>query len=354
MFPIFASAADWWLPVLLLILLLGPVASFLTAAWRFRKEEIVDGLSTSAVKRYLETFYHLRDNDPRGTFTSLYVHRFGRRRYAMAIAMLGAAGATAAVWMTASVLTWTGLHPASIPGLLDPVSVAALAGAYIWVVGEIITRWRFRDISPADLWSASWRLMLAVPLALAIGGLFAKELAIPIAFLLGAFPTRSVTTIARRFARRTMNLGADSDERAESELEKLQGIDTRTAERLADEGITTIVQLAYFDPVELTMRCASFSFSFIVDVISQALAHLYVSDDLAKLRPLSLRGAQEIASLITELDEGNDHEKAMANATIAAAATHLGMEATVVERTFREIAEDPFTEFLLEVWATSD
>jgi len=96
------------------------------------------------------------------------------------------------------------------------------------------------------------------------------DVALPIAFLLGAFPTRSISTIARRLARRQLNLGADTEEKAESELEALQGVDTRIAERFADEGITTIVPLAYSDPVELTTRCASFSFSFVVDCASQA------------------------------------------------------------------------------------
>jgi hypothetical protein len=349
-FELFAAYADWWLPALFLILLLGPVGSFFTGPWRFRRQEIVDGLTDSAIARYLRTFYNQKPADPRQTFTDLYVRRFGPRRYATALIVLTVIGATVTVWVTASILAWTGLRPANTAGLLDRVSVAALAGAYVWVVGELITRWRFRDISPGDLWSAAWRLVLAVPLALAIGALFAKEVAIPIAFLLGSFPTRSVTTIARRFARRTLNLGADS-EQAESELEKLQGIDTRTAERLADEGITTIVQLAYVDPIELTMRCASFSFSFIVDINSQALAHIYIGDKLEKLRALSLRGAQEISSMISDLDSGSDAEKKMAHAVITAAAGELAIDETSMERTFREIDADPYTAFLLAVWA---
>jgi hypothetical protein len=192
--------------------------------------------------------------------------------------------------------------------------------------------------------------VLAVPLAYAVGAMFAAQLAIPIAFLLGAFPTRSISTMARRLARRTLNLGADTDEKAESELEKLQGIDTRVAERFADEGITTIVQLAYGDPVELTMRCASFSFSFVVDCVSQALAWEYLTDDLPKLRAYSLRGAQEIANLVRELDGTDLAAQKQAGDTLTAAAKSLGIDAVAFERTLREIKEDPYTEFILEVW----
>jgi hypothetical protein len=254
------------------------------------------------------------------------------------------------VWVIASVLVWTHLHDET-PGILDSTAAAALSGAYVWVVADILSRWRFRDLSPADLWWFAWRLLMAVPLALAIGRLFAADLAVPIAFLLGSFPTRSISTIARRFARRTLNLGADTDQDAESQLQALQGIDTRIAERFADEGITTIVQLAYADPVELTMRCASFSFSFVVDMISQALAWIYLADNLAKLRISSLRGGQEIASLIAELDGEDNDAKTVARATLDAAAGAVGVPVASFERTLREIADDPYTQFLRDVWA---
>jgi hypothetical protein len=131
----------------------------------------------------------------------------------------------------------------------------------------------------------------------------------------------------------------------------LQGIDTRVAERLADEGITTVLQLAYADPVELTMRCASFTFSFVVDIISQALAWIYLADNLAKIRISSLRGAQEIASLIDELDGKDAEAKHLARATVNATAAAAGVAVASFERTLREIAEDPYTQFLRDVWA---
>src|SRR5438132_986517 len=201
LFDLFQRGADWWLVALSLALLLGPVAFYLAGPWAFRRQEILSGLSDSAIERYYQNF-HPRLNPKTQPFDEFYSDRFGRRR----------------------------------------------------------------DLFPSA--------MLAL--------------------------TR----------------GPDVDEKDESELEKLQGIDTRTAERFADEGITTIVQFAYADPVELTMRCASFTFSFVVDCSSQALAWIYFGDNLAKLRDCSLRGAQEIANLIEELDNGSDEEKKLARQTI--------------------------------------
>lgn len=346
MFQLFRQQAEWWLVGLLIVLLLGPIVFYLLGPWRYRREEILGNLSESSRKLYFKTF--CPGLTPAPKFENYYDSRFGRRHYLLPTVFLVAVTGTGAIWGIASVLVWT--HVTSdAPGILDATSVAALSGAFVWVVADLLTRWSFRDLSPSGLWWSSWRLVMAVPMAIAVGRTFPSDQAIPIAFLLGSFPTRSISTIARRFARRTLNLGAD-DKETESELQALQGIDTRIAERFADEGITTILQLAYADPVELTMRCASFSFSFVVDVVSQALAWIYLGDNLAKLRPSSLRGAQEIAAVIGELDS-HGKKKELARATVDQAATLAGVAPASFESTLREIAEDPYTEFLRDVWA---
>lgn len=351
MFDAFRTTAEVWLVVLLVSLLVGPVIFYLAGSWTYRRDQILDGLPPSSVTLYFKTFYPgLSGVTP--DFRTFYEKRFGRRWYIVPTLMLAVTGWIACTWTVASVLVWTHVrNPAA--GMLTGVSVAALTGGYLWVVADLVTRWRYRDMSPEDLWWSSWRLVLAVPLAYAIGAVLRPEVSIPIAFLLGAFPTRSVSTIARRLARRQLNLGADTDEKAESELEKLQGVDTRIAERFADEGITTIDQLAYADPVELTMRCASFAFSFVVDCASQSLAWIYLGDDLAKLRAWSLRGAQEIANLIMELDGDDESERGVAKDTLNAAARVVGVDPVAFERTLREIAEDPYTEFMSDVWGAS-
>jgi hypothetical protein len=352
MFELFQHSAEPWLVALFTGLLVGPVAFYLAGPWTFRRDEILQGISASAAKRYFKTFYPaISDQTP--SFAKFYSDRFGRRRYVIPTLTLVATGVMAATWTTASILVWTGLRAESA-GVLDRVSAAALSGAYLWVVADLIARWRFRDLSPADLWWSAWRIVVATPLAFAVSAMLNPTFAVPAAFLLGAFPTRSISTLARRFARRALNLGADVDEKSESELEKLQGVDTRIAERFADEGVTTIVQLAYSDPVELTMRCASFSFSFVIDCGSQALAWLYLGENLEKLRTYSLRGAQEISSLVAELDGERADEKAVARQTLLSAAAIVAVDPVAFERTLREIAADPYTEFMCDVWAVTD
>ena len=89
-----------------------------------------------------------------------------------------------------------------------------------------------------------------------------------------------------------------------------------------------------------------------VDAASQALAWLYLEDSLAKLRVYSLRGAQEIATLVSELDGDDASLKQIARTTIDEAAVTLNAKATSFERTLREIADDPYTQFLSAVWAS--
>ena len=83
----------------------------------------------------------------------------------------------------------------------------------------------------------------------------------------------------------------------------MQSIGKSNAERFKDEGVTTISGLAYADPIDLTIR-TNFDFNYVVDCVSQALMWIYFGKkkDYAKLFPLSLRGAQEVAAVMDWLD----------------------------------------------------
>ena len=117
--------------------------------------------------------------------------------------------------------------------------------------------------------------------------------------MLGAFPTGTLFTIARRLA--STQLGVADDPQGQGlELEQLQSISKTNAERFYDEGIATIVQLAYTDPIDLTIR-TNFDFTYVVDCFSQALLWIYFTDKSKGLAMYSLRGAQEVSSLMNSL-----------------------------------------------------
>jgi predicted flap endonuclease-1-like 5' DNA nuclease len=198
----------------------------------------------------------------------------------------------------------------------------------------------------------------------AFAAVAAKDLGPFIAFALGAFPLTALTAMLRRLAGKTLNLDATQEEKGD-DVTQLQGVNPTIAARLASEDITTVTQLAYCDPIRLVMR-SNLTFNFVTDCMSQALAWLNLKDQLALLRPMGMRGAVEIESLIDELDyepaatpSAPDEQAAaqakeahdLAVASFPKMAEKLAQTPETLQITFRQIAEDPFTIFLAKVWS---
>jgi hypothetical protein len=93
----------------------------------------------------------------------------------------------------------------------------------------------------------------------------------------------------------------------------------------------------------------------VVDCVSQALAWIYLGDGLSTLTPLSLRGAQEIASLMADSRSTKDATlQKLADDTIAAAAALLKIDSAAFRSTLVQIADDPYTIFLVNVWSCQE
>ena len=157
----------------------------------------------------------------------------------------------------------------------------------------------------------------------------------------------------QQLANKNLGLGATAEE-ASDDIIKLQGISKTIVERLTNEDITTVTQVAYCDPVQLIMR-SNLSFNFVTDCMNQALAWMYLEDDLSKVRPLGMRGAAEIRDLITDYDDASTdvgrkapHDRAVA--AFPKIASALKQDPETLQIVFREIAEDPYTIFLSRVW----
>ena len=227
---------------------------------------------------------------------------------------------------------------------LPAIPVAALAGAYMWVLYDLIGRTRRRDLAPADLSWGSFRFVVAAPLGLSVAALFTEEAGVAVAFLLGAFPTRTLITLMQRAAASKVGLEGYADESGH-EILKLQGISRVSAERFGDEGVSTILQLAYSDPVDLTMR-TNFAFSYVIDCCSQALAWIYFEDKMPQLRQYGVRGAMEIGNVL----KGVEKKDKQSIATLNEVAAKLDMRTAALMHSFKEIADDPYTKFLADVW----
>lgn len=340
------------LAVAVLMSLLGvPIVLYLFTGWSARRSEIAGAMSAKGAELYFRQFYPALTPEQDGlkAFSKHYLRRYGRRHYVIPIALLSIVTFVLLLMTTRTLLHWLLGVPSKND--LPTLAIGATAGAYMWVVGDVLVRCRKRQLAPIDLYWAALRFVVAIPLGFAFAGVLKDEAAVGVAFLLGAFPTGTLLTVARRIANRKLGL-SEGGEEAQSEVEQIQGITQGLAERFRDEGVSTILQLAYSDPVDLTIR-TSFSFAYVIDCVSQALAWIYLEKDLEKLRRLSLRGAQEINTLIGELDDGTDAERTTAKATMEHVAERLNIDKDVFERLLREIAFDPYTEFIVDVWHLS-
>jgi len=349
---IVVTHGEYFLALIALGLLLSPVVHYLRGGWAAKRKEILDNFTADGVKRYFSLFFPARLNDGRSlkvAFTDFYDQRFGRQHFVIPCVVFLAVFGFLIFLVSLVVYGW--LRKDSQIGLdMPPVAVAALVGAYAWVLLDLVTKAHLYDIKPTNLLGASFRIIVAAPLGLAVASLLTDEAGVPIALFLGAFPTQTLTTIARRQVSSRLNL-EDSSDHGTARLRSLQAVSRSVEERFEREGVSTILQLAYFDPIVLTMR-TNFAFSYVVDCCSQALAWLYFEDKLAEMRGCGLRGAQEIRTLIDEIDGSEDRpaDAKRAATCLNKAAEVLKMHPKTFEWILREIAEDPYTQFLYEIW----
>jgi hypothetical protein len=224
----------------------------------------------------------------------------------------------------------------------------------LWVISDELDRLRRRDFTTSDVYYYVFRILIAIPFAWALSKahigagdtVLTVPVTIPLAFFLGAFPTTTLFTFARRIVTQIPKLADDKDSK-QLDLEKLQSVMTSNAERFKDEAVNTITGLAYSDPIDLTIR-TNFDLNYVVDCVSQALLWIYFGDDTKKLFQYSLRGAQEVAALVSWLTD--DDHKASAEQAVADAAKALNMNELAFRATLAQVAEDPYTVFLIDIW----
>jgi hypothetical protein len=353
MLPVIAAIAAF-------LLALFPVIHHLFFGLRERRREILCLFDNQSIGFYFQLFDPAQmaelkkgartaepKKDPARALAQLYDDRFGVRTYILPLCVY-----TLVLAVTIVVTVWTAFGervPTHLPGAtIAPAGAYALAGAYLWVVSDLIGRYRQRNLVPSSLYAAAFRMTIAIPLAAAVAGMLNETVAPTFGFLLGAFPTNTLMLVMRRQLSPKLGLGDDTaGQKQKHELETLQGVNTSIAETLSDIGITTLVQLAYEDPIQLAMR-TNLSFYFVLDLVSQALAALYI--DLAKARQYSIRGAIEAISISRTLEEGNGKELKDAKAIVAALAKKLGISEAALVMILYQVGEDPCSKFLGAIW----
>jgi hypothetical protein len=263
-------------------------------------------------------------------------------------------------------------------GWMPPEVTLAILGGFTWVLNNHFEKMNREDFRPIDpLWSC-FRLLIAVPSAYAFSVVLQPTWSMPMAYLLGTLPTGTIMMIGRRLLARVLptqdapqvapapnpppapnaapvpNQASIPTVGDQAPIQILADVDTRMAERLIDEGITTCSQLAYTDPIKLSIR-TGLNFTVTLGLASDAMLGMYLMrrDYLEIFRLNGLCGAYECASLWKDIISGTNTEREKATAIINKLAEKLSITTEGIENLLRELTEDPYTQFYLEVWATN-
>jgi len=343
-----------------------PFLRYVCFGWRAKRKDIMDGFTTEARRTYFQMFIpnisisSLNDAQVLDKFERLHSEWYGRRLFWWPGLLLFLVSLIAITLVVFTVLHTQGYVKENPFFDVPDIGIAAIAGAYSWVVNDFISRSRRLDFSPADVLWGVLRLIIAVPMGYSLATIAAQSVGPFVAFALGAFPLATLNSMLQRLANKSLNVEPTAEETSD-DIIKLQGVNRAIIERLSNEDITTITQIAYCDPIRLIMR-SNLTFNFVTDCMNQALAWIHLKDGLDTIRPLGLRGAVEIRRFIIDLDYDGvknttsthpadpkaAHDRA--DAVLEKIAAALNQDPETLQLVFRAIAEDEYTAYLRTVW----
>jgi len=233
---------------------------------------------------------------------------------------------------------------------IEPELLSGFFGGTLYALYSVVTRYRSQDIPPPLILQLAYQIILASAI-----GYFAPR---PwLAFAAGFVPYAELTNWLRHTAQAWLGTTAgpgrgtaDGGKTLWSQgLESLQGIAPPHRERLGEEGILTIENLALANPLSLYL-VTSYSMSQIIDWIDQAYLRLYVSDEAAvRLAARGVLGGIELTEVAEELEEMSSEEDR--GARLESLASAVGTDLAGVRSLLKRIQDDSQVELLSEMWS---
>ncbi|WP_168790600.1 hypothetical protein [Paraburkholderia aromaticivorans] len=366
----------------------GPLIWFLMHTWFARYDEFRNSLKDGALRAYLERFWARRliselsdrkliprasaeestgaadswrvaaDSNPlicQYVFKAIYHNQYGLSAFLTPFALLIAVSYVSALLvacMRGCIATGATCSPFLFANQA-PVVISAIAGAFMFAVGDSVRCIRQRCMTVSDAFWYALRLFLAIPVGLAVARSADPKVAqTAVAFGLAMFPLNDFLKVIRRFAFPQI-LSNDNAENGDKLL-MLGGVTLPIAAMFAAEGIYSIEQLATTDPVVLSIR-TGLPFRFLLSLGSQAVVRRHLGAQADKLSDIGLSDALSILEVVRALDaqEGTPGLKTKEpRKIIGSAVKQLGggdaspINDAVIEMKFREIAADEYTHFL--------
>jgi hypothetical protein len=323
---------------------------YLGSRWKDKFDSLQGYFNAKSLRLYYQLFKPAvvitAQSNIKELFKGHYNESYGRKNFILPFLFFASISAITFCFISRTLLHYIDDQYASSP--LPPIVMISLLGAYMWVGFDQVQRFRTQDFTFHDVNIWALRFLISVPVGYFFSYTVKDPIGIPLAFFLGAFPINTLMKFSRRLATKYLSTG-DEKEPDSSELENLQGVKRQESERFQNEGISNILQLAYSDPIDLTMR-TNFDFLYVVDLKGQALLWIYLESKINDLRILSMRSAHEAAILNGLLKSKSKNQRDMANLNLNEICQHLKISQDSFRNILFEVAEDPHTIFIVDIW----
>jgi len=229
----------------------------------------------------------------------------------------------------------------SYESLRDPI--AAMLGSYVFNLGVLVRRAFVADVTKNIYWSSINRLIFSMGAAIAISWLPARTHGADlfVSFSI-AFIPRVVVTWIRKTARGFLSVSDSPVE--ELDIQLVQGIDVWKEERLEEEGIESVQNLATADALSLAVK-THYPLRTILDWIDQAI--------LIQRYPTKLKLLQDSGIAMSAIElcriESEEHGD-----LIKVIAEKLQIDSAILEYSIQAMYEDAAIQNIWAIWQAKD
>lgn len=299
-------------------------------------------------------------SDPRQTFERYHSPWRYLIPFLVLTALTVSSGYFVYSWVNYKLLPALVASAAPIPSRLPGPIIMALVGGYIWSVFQICARSRSSELSPDDLYEIDLGLIAAVPVGIAFSLLTADlgGLRSFMAFAASAFPLRDVQRLFRQYATRKALESSDSGDSASlAELHlgtTIEGLSDQTLARLGELRISTVLDMAYCDPIRVMVQ-TGFPLPVIIDWVDQSLWALYCGDLKSKIDKLGIRCSLDVCEFVDlHLRDSRGQKRTAVDgankAALDALALAMGSDPLLLQDLLFRIYCDPQVTVLRKLW----
>jgi hypothetical protein len=224
-------------------------------------------------------------------------------------------------------------------------TIYAALGSYVFNLGVMVRRAFLSDITEHVFWSAINRLVLSVSFAIVLSR--SEHFDMPYLFFGIAFIPRVLVSAIKggvSAAAEKITKSGDQDKTEELPLDLVQGIDIWKEQRLEEEGIESIQNLATADVLTLAVK-THYPLRTLIDWIDQAILINRLPGNLRKIRDAGFPISAIEFGWMSPENSGND-----ALAQVVAGVT--GFAPIVAASMMNSFYEDAYVNALWSLWQT--